>query len=295
MVFCFRKAMKKIKLKAYGKINLGLDVLGKRDDGYHDLDMVMQSVDVYDNITITKNKTGEITVKSNTSNIPNDESNLAYKAAKLLISEFEIKKGVDIEIEKNIPISGGMAGGSTDCAAVLKGMNKLFKLRLSEKELMDRGVKLGADVPFCIMGKTARAEGIGEVLTPIPNKMKGYIVLAKPPISVSTGFVYGRIDEVEVKNKPDTEAMIKALKKKDLKGLADSICNVLEEVTIPDYPIVQEIKDKLMANGALNAMMTGSGPTVFGLFDDKKKATAAVDSLKESRILEQLYLVKFVN
>ena len=287
--------MKKIKLKAYGKINLGLDVLGKRDDGYHDLDMVMQSVDVYDNITITKNKTGEITVKSNTSNIPNDESNLAYKAAKLLTSEFEIKKGVDIEIEKNIPISGGMAGGSTDCAAVLKGMNKLFKLRLSEKELMDRGVKLGADVPFCIMGKTARAEGIGEVLTPIPNKMKGYIVLAKPPISVSTGFVYGRIDEVEVKNKPDTEAMIKALKKKDLKGLADSICNVLEEVTIPDYPIVQEIKDKLMANGALNAMMTGSGPTVFGLFDDKKKATAAVDSLKESRILEQLYLVKFVN
>ena len=295
MVFCFRKAMKKIKLKAYGKINLGLDVLGKRDDGYHDLDMVMQSVDVYDNITITKNKTGEITVKSNTSNIPNDESNLAYKAAKLLISEFKIQKGVDIEIEKNIPISGGMAGGSTDCAAVLKGMNKLFKLRLSEKELMDRGVKLGADVPFCIMGKTARAEGIGEVLTPIPNKMKGYIVLAKPPISVSTGFVYGRIDEVEVKNKPDTEAMIKALKKKDLKGLADSICNVLEEVTIPDYPIVQEIKDKLMANGALNAMMTGSGPTVFGLFDDKKKATAAVDSLKESRILEQLYLVKFVN
>ena len=287
--------MKKIKLKAYGKINLGLDVLGKRDDGYHDLDMVMQSVDVYDNITITKNKTGEITVKSNTSNIPNDESNLAYKAAKLLMDEFEIKKGVDIEIEKNIPISGGMAGGSTDCAAVLKGMNKLFKLRLSEQELMDRGVKLGADVPFCIMGKTARAEGIGEVLTPIPNKMKGYIVLAKPPISVSTGFVYGRIDEVEVKNKPDTEAMIKALKKKDLKALAESICNVLEEVTIPDYPIVQEIKDKMLANGALNAMMTGSGPTVFGLFDDKKKATAAVDELKESRILEQLYLVIFVN
>ena len=254
MVFCFRKAMKKIKLKAYGKINLGLDVLGKRDDGYHDLDMVMQSVDVYDNITITKNKTGEITVKSNTSNIPNDESNLAYKAAKLLMDEFEIKKGVDIEIEKNIPISGGMAGGSTDCAAVLKGMNKLFKLRLSEQELMDRGVKLGADVPFCILGKSARAEGIGEVLTPIPNKMKGYIVLAKPPISVSTGFVYGRIDEVEVKNKPDTEAMIKALKKKDLKALADSICNVLEEVTIPDYPIVQEIKDKMIANGALNSL-----------------------------------------
>ena len=296
MVFCFlRGAMKKIKLKAYGKINLGLDVLGRRDDGYHDLDMIMQSVDLCDQITIAKNKTGEIKVTSNTSKIPNDESNLAYKSAKLLIDEFEIKKGVDIEIEKKIPISGGMAGGSTDCAAVLKGMNKLFKLRLSEQELMDRGVKLGADVPFCIMGKTARAEGIGEVLTPIKNKLKGYIVLAKPPISVSTGFVYGRIDEVEVKNKPDTEAMIEAIKKKDLKGLADTICNVLEEVTIPDYPIVKEIKDKMIENGAINAMMTGSGPTVFGLFDDKKKAVAAVDVLKESRILEQLYLAKFVN
>ena len=287
--------MKKIKLDAYGKINLGLDVLGKRDDGYHDLDMIMQSVDLADKIIITKNDSGEITVKSNTGKIPNDESNLAYKAAKILMDEFDIKKGVEIEIEKNIPISGGMAGGSTDCAAVLKGMNKLFKLKLSEQDLMDRGVKLGADVPYCIMGKTARAQGIGEILTPIPNKLKGYIVLAKPPISVSTGFVYGRIDEVEVKNKPDTEAMIEAIKNKDLKALSDTICNVLEEVTIPDYPIVQEIKDKMMAHGALNSMMTGSGPTVFGLYDDKKKAIETVDALKESRTLEQLYLVKFVN
>ena len=287
--------MKQIKLDAYGKINLGLDVLGKRDDGYHDLDMIMQSVDLADKIIITKNDSGEITVKSNTGKIPNDESNLAYKAAKVLIDEFDIKKGVEIEIEKNIPISGGMAGGSTDCAAVLKGMNKLFKLKLSEQDLMDRGVKLGADVPYCIMGKTARAQGIGEILTPIPNKLKGYIVLAKPPISVSTGFVYGRIDEVEVKNKPDTEAMIEAIKNKDLKALSDTICNVLEEVTIPDYPIVQEIKDKMMAHGALNSMMTGSGPTVFGLYDDKKKAIETVDALKESRTLEQLYLVKFVN
>ena len=287
--------MKQIKLDAYGKINLGLDVLGKRDDGYHDLDMIMQSVDLADKIIITKNDSGEITVKSNTGKIPNDESNLAYKAAKVLVDEFDIKKGVEIEIEKNIPISGGMAGGSTDCAAVLKGMNKLFRLKLSEQDLMDRGVKLGADVPYCIMGKTARAQGIGEILTPIPNKLKGYIVLAKPPISVSTGFVYGRIDEVEVKNKPDTEAMIEAIKKKDLEALSNTICNVLEEVTIPDYPIVQEIKDKMIAHGALNSMMTGSGPTVFGLYSDKKKAIETVDALKETRTLEQLYLVKFVN
>ena len=287
--------MKSIKLKAYGKINLGLDVLGKRDDGYHDLDMIMQSVDLHDVITITKNDSGEITVKSSTSKIPNDKSNLAYRAAKLLMEEFGIKKGVEIEIEKNIPISGGMAGGSADCAAVLKGMNKLFKLKLTEQQLMARGVRLGADVPFCIMGKTARAEGIGEVLTPIKNKIKGYIVLAKPPISVSTGFVYGRIDKVKVKNKPDTEAMIDALEGNDLEMLACNICNVLEEVTIPDYPVVQEIKVMMKKDGALNAMMTGSGPTVFGLFDSKEKAIEAVGHLNDSGILEQLFLAKFVN
>ena len=287
--------MKSIKLKAYGKINLGLDVLGKRDDGYHDLDMIMQSVDLHDVITITKNDSGKITVKSSTSKIPNDKSNLAYRAAKLLMEEFGIKKGVEIEIEKNIPISGGMAGGSADCAAVLKGMNKLFKLKLTEQQLMARGVRLGADVPFCIMGKTARAEGIGEVLTPIKNKIKGYIVLAKPPISVSTGFVYGRIDKVKVKNKPDTEAMIDALEDNDLEMLACNICNVLEEVTIPDYPVVQEIKVMMKKDGALNAMMTGSGPTVFGLFDSKEKAITAIGHLTDSGILEQLFLAKFVN
>ena len=287
--------MKSIKLKAYGKINLGLDVLGKRDDGYHDLDMIMQSVDLHDVITITKNDSGEITVKSNTSKIPNDKSNLAYRAAKLLMERFQIAGGVSVHLEKRIPVAAGMAGGSTDCAAVLKGMNKLFKLKLTEQQLMARGVRLGADVPFCIMGKTARAEGIGEVLTPIKNKIKGYIVLAKPPISVSTGFVYGRIDKVKVKNKPDTEAMIKALEDNDLEMLACNICNVLEEVTIPDYPVVQDIKVMMKKDGALNAMMTGSGPTVFGLFDSKEKAITAIGHLTDSGILEQLFLAKFVN
>lgn len=287
--------MKSIKLKAYGKINLGLDVLGKRDDGYHDLDMIMQSVDLHDVITITKNDSGEITVKSSTSKIPNDKSNLAYRAAKLLMEEFNIEKGVEIEIEKNIPISGGMAGGSADCAAVLKGMNKLFKLKLTEQQLMARGVRLGADVPFCIMGKTARAEGIGEVLTPIPNKLKGYLVIAKPPISVSTGFAYGQIDKVKIKNRPDTEGIIEAIKENDLNSLAKTICNVFEEVTIPEHKEIEEIKTKLKDCGALNAMMSGSGPTVFGIFDDKKKAVEAIDRIKELDVLEQLFLAKFVN
>ena len=287
--------MKSIKLKAYGKINLGLDVLGKRDDGYHDLDMIMQSVDLHDVITITKNDSGEITVKSSTSKIPNDKSNLAYRAAKLLMEEFNIEKGVEIEIEKNIPISGGMAGGSADCAAVLKGMNKLFKLKLTEQQLMARGVRLGADVPFCIMGKTARAEGIGEVLTPIPNKLKGYLVIAKPPISVSTGFAYGQIDKVKIKNRPNTEGIIDAVKENDLDSLAKTICNVFEEVTIPEHKEIKEIKTKLKDCGALNAMMSGSGPTVFGIFEDKKKAVEAIDRIKELDVLEQLFLAKFVN
>lgn len=287
--------MKKIKLNAYGKINLGLDVLGKRDDGYHDLDMIMQSVDLSDLITIAKNDSGEITVKSSTTKIPNDKSNLAYRAAKLLIEEFNIEKGVEIEIEKNIPISGGMAGGSADCAAVLIGMNKLFKLKLTEQQLMARGVRLGADVPFCIMGKTARAEGIGEVLTPIPNKLKGYLVIAKPPISVSTGFAYGQIDKVKIKNRPNTEGIIEAVKENDLNSLAERICNVFEEVTIPEHKEIEEIKTKLKDCGALNAMMSGSGPTVFGIFDDKKKAMETVNCLKELDILEQLFLAKFVN
>ena len=287
--------MKSIKLKAYGKINLGLDVLGKRDDGYHDLDMIMQSVDLHDVITITKNDSGEITVKSSTSKIPNDKSNLAYRAAKLLMEEFNIEKGVEIEIEKNIPISGGMAGGSADCAAVLKGMNKLFKLKLTEQQLMARGVRLGADVPFCIMGKTARAEGIGEVLTPIPNKLKGYLVIAKPPISVSTGFAYGQIDKVKIKNRPDTEGIIEAIKENDLNSLAKTICNVFEEVTIPEHKEIEDIKTKLKDCGALNAMMSGSGPTVFGIFDEKKKAVEAIDRIKELDVLEQLFLAKFVN
>ncbi len=287
--------MKSIKLKAYGKINLGLDVLGKRDDRYHDLDMIMQSVDLHDVITITKNDSGEITVKSSTSKIPNDKSNLAYRAAKLLMEEFNIEKGVEIEIEKNIPISGGMAGGSADCAAVLKGMNKLFKLKLTEQQLMARGVRLGADVPFCIMGKTARAEGIGEVLTPIPNKLKGYLVIAKPPISVSTGFAYGQIDKVKIKNRPDTEGIIDAVKENDLNSLAKTICNVFEEVTIPEHKEIEEIKRKLKDCGALNAMMSGSGPTVFGIFEDKKKAVEAIDRIKELDVLEQLFLAKFVN
>lgn len=284
--------MDKISQVAFGKINLGLNVLKKRFDGYHDLDMIMQTVDISDVITITKtDEKNTIEVSSNTGKIPNDSSNLAYKAAEIICDEFDITDGIKIEIEKNIPIAAGMAGGSADCAATLKAMNKLFDLGLSTGELMDRGVSLGADVPFCVLGGTARAEGIGEVLTPLTPMPYCYILLAKPDVSVSTGFVYGRIDEINVENKPDTEAMISAIENGDLEKLAKNICNVLEEVTIPDYPIIEDIKNEMKNAGALNAMMTGSGPTVFGIFDDEDKAKVAMEKLKLFE-LEQLYLTK---
>lgn len=286
--------MNSIKLKTYGKINLILDVLGTLPNGYHDLDMVMQTVDIYDELTITKTNNDEITISSNTGAIPNDNSNLAYKAAKALKDKFGIEENVDIYIDKNIPIAAGMAGGSADCAGTLKGMNELFGLGLSEDELCEIGVKLGADVPYCIKGGTKRAQGIGEVLTELKDVPQAYVLLAKPPISVSTGFVYGRIDEVDVTKKPDTEAMISAIEDGDIKGVASNICNVLEEVTIPDYPIVADIKNKMIEQGALNAMMTGSGPTVFGIFDDEQKALNCQKELVDMNTLEKVALTQFV-
>ena len=287
--------MEKIELKAYGKINLGLDVLRKRTDGYHDLDMIMQTVDVYDDIVITKTNTlGEIKVKTDTMVLSNGKDNLAYMAAKLLFDEFDIHQGVCIEIHKRIPIAGGMAGGSADCAATLKGINQMFHLGLNQKQLMERGVKLGADVPYCIMGGTAIARGIGEVLTPLPTPPQCYVIIAKPPVSVSTAYVYGHIKPDEIQKHPDIEGMVVAIKEQNLKKLASLLYNVMEDVTVPEYPIIKDIKEVMIGKGALNAIMSGSGPTVFGLFDDFKKAQNAMEVLREKELTEQLYLTKFV-
>ena len=269
--------MEKIELKAYGKINLGLDVIRKRPDGYHDLDMIMQMVDVYDDIVITKNKTGKIEVKTDTAVLSNGKDNLAYMAAKMLMDEFKIKDGVNIYINKRIPIAGGMAGGSSDCATTLMGINQLFELGLSKEELMERGVKLGADVPYCVLGGTAIARGIGEVLTPLPAPADCHVIIAKPPVSVSTAYVYGHIKPLEITKRPDIEAMAQSIKDGDLKKMASLIYNVMEDVTVGEYPIISEIKQVMLDNGALNSIMSGSGPTVFGLFDDKEKAQQCED------------------
>lgn len=287
--------MEKIELKAYGKINLGLDVLRKRPDGYHDLDMIMQTVDVYDDILIAETEnSGEITVKTDALVLSNGTDNLAYMAAKTLLDEFGIGQGISINIHKRIPIAGGMAGGSADCAATLCGINKMFDLGLDKEQLMERGVKLGADVPYCIMGGTAIARGIGEILTPLPTPPQCHIVIAKPPISVSTAYVYGHIRPDEIQRHPDIEAMSSAIKEQDLKKLASLLYNVMEDVTVPAYPVIKNIKEVMIAQGALNSIMSGSGPTVFGLFNDLKKAQNAMEALKEKELTEQLYLTKFI-
>ena len=269
--------MDQLQLKAYGKINLGLDVIRKRSDGYHDLDMIMQMVDVYDDVILTKKDYDDIIVKTDTLILPNGKENLAYMAAKMLTDEFKIRQGLEIEIHKRIPIAGGMAGGSSDCAATLIGVNRMFDLGLSKEELMERGVKLGADVPYCILGGTAIARGIGEILTPLPTPPRCHVVIAKPPVSVSTAFVYGRIQPDKIKKRPDIERMAEAVREQDLYQLAELLYNVMEDVTVPRYPVIQDIKDVMLREGALNAIMSGSGPTVFGLYDDKTKAEKTVN------------------
>ena len=286
--------MDKLELKAYGKINLGLDVIRKRPDGYHDLDMVMQMVDVYDDVILTQIEGTEIVVRTDTAVLSNGTDNLAYMAARILMDEFGITQGLEITIKKRIPIAGGMAGGSSDCAATLKGVNQMFNLGLSKEELMERGVRLGADVPYCILGGTAIARGIGEILTPLPTPPKCHVIIAKPPVSVSTAFVYGNIRPDKIERRPDIEVMVSAIKTQDLYKLAESLYNVMEDITVPQYPIIQEIKTVMLDNGALNSIMSGSGPTVFGLYDDIEKAEQTVELLKAKELTEQLYLTKFI-
>ena len=282
----------RIQLKALAKINLGLDVLRRREDGYHEVKMIMQTISLHDDLETRRIKTPEIQVKTNLYYLPTNENNLVYKAAKLLMDEFGIKEGVAIQLKKRIPVAAGMAGGSTDGAAVLWGMNQMYGLGLSRQELMERGVKLGADVPYCVQRGTALAEGIGERLSVLPSMPKCTILIAKPGISVSTKFVYENLhaNDLKPEQHPDVDSMIEAMKEKNLDLLCERMGNVLETVTIPAYPVIQEIKEHMMTCGAAGAMMSGSGPTVFGIFHSPVQAKAAMKDLKVNGLAKQLYL-----
>lgn len=287
--------MDKIKLKALGKINLGLDVLGRRPNGYHDVRMVMQTVYLYDQILLEKTDKEGISLETNLFYLPVNENNLAYRATKMLIDEFAIKEGVHISLEKHIPVAAGMAGGSSNAAAVLYGMNRLFQLGLTDQELMDRSVQLGADVPYCIMRGTVLAEGIGEKLTPLPAMPKCHVLLAKPPISVSTQKVYEKLDAQKVTKHPDIDGILLGLQTGDLKKITSSMGNVLENVTITEYPQIERIKDVMKEEGALNAMMSGSGPTVFGIYDDKMLARRAAARIREEQLAKQVHVTTMHN
>lgn len=284
-----------LTLKALAKINLGLDVLGRRENGYHDVRMIMQTIYLYDNVTLTKVCEPGIRLETNLSYLPVDENNIAYKAAKILIDEFDIQEGVDIRLDKHIPVAAGMAGGSSNAAAVLVGMNRLFRLGLSQEELMERGVSLGADVPYCVMRGTALAEGIGEQLSSLPPLPRCYVLVAKPGISVSTKMVYETLDAKEIVEHPDIDGILEGLERQDLRKITESMGNVLETVTIEKYPIIETIKKAMKDAGALNAMMSGSGPTVFGIFEDKQTALKAQQKIKQMNVAKQVYLANVHN
>lgn len=287
--------MKEISVKALAKINLGLDVVRRREDGYHEVRMVMQTIHLFDRLQIARNRSGEITLSTNLPFLPTNENNLVYKAAKLLKDEFQIKDGIDVKLHKHIPVAAGMAGGSTDAAAVLYGMNRIFDLGLSGTDLMKRGVHIGADVPYCLMRGTALAEGIGEELTALSPMVKCPVLIAKPQISVSTKFVYENLKLNEQTVHPDIDRLVEDIKAKDLRKIAGDMGNVLETVTIPNYPIIAQIKDHMMDHGALNAMMSGSGPTVFGLFEHEDVAVAAYEAMRASGLAKQVYLTSIYN
>lgn len=287
--------MKEISVKALAKINLGLDVVRRREDGYHEVRMVMQTIHLFDRLEIKKIQGGNITIATNLSFLPTNENNLVYKAAKLLMDEFHIGDGIDVKLYKHIPVAAGMAGGSTDAAAVLYGMNRIFDLGLTKEELMERGVKIGADVPYCIMRGTALAEGIGEKLTALPPMVKCPVLIAKPQINVSTRFVYENLKLNAKTVHPDINKLVDDITEKDLKKIALDMGNVLETVTIPNYPVIAEIKEQMMEHGAAGSMMSGSGPTVFGLFEKEDTAEAAYEAIRESGLAKQIYLTSIYN
>ena len=279
-----------MRLQAFAKINLGLDVLGKREDGYHEVRMIMQTIRMYDQLDMRKSVEPGIHLKTNKKYIPVDENNLVWRAAKLMMDTCGIMEGVSIHLHKVIPVAAGMAGGSSDAAATLVGMNRLFHCGLSKEKLMELGVQIGADVPYCVLRGTALAEGIGEKLTVLPPMPDCWILIGKPGISVSTKYVYTTLDLNTDTVHPDIDGMKKALEDGNLYGITERMGNVLQDVTIPAYPEVERIKEQMKALGAVNAMMSGSGPTVFGIFDNEEKAQEACQKLRESGSCQQVFL-----
>ncbi len=286
---------KSIQLNAYAKINLGLDVIGKRPDGYHEVRMIMQTIGLHDKLSINTIHNPNIKMKTNLPFLPVNDKNIVYKAVSLIKEKYQIKEGIYINLKKRIPVSAGLAGGSTDAAAALIGMNKLFDLDLSLEDLMDIGVTLGADVPYCLIGGTALSEGIGEKLTSLPPFPDSNILVVKPNINVSTKKIYGNFDLSKVENHPNIDGIIAGIKDNNLQEATNHFANVLETVTVKMHPKINIIKETMLNQGALTSLMSGSGPTVFGIFDDNKKAQDAFYHFKTSNFRYRVFLTKPVS
>ena len=288
--------MDQITRKAYAKINLGLDVIRRRPDGYHEVKMIMQTVGICDILTFRKSgrQDGAVTLFLDKKELPCGKENLVYRAAELLTRTHGLRDGVEITLEKRIPIAAGMAGGSTDAAAVFHGMNELFGLSMSLQEMKDLGVGIGADVPYCIQGGTALSEGIGEILTALPSPPAAYLLIAKPDISVSTKFVYENLHADTLKSHPDIDGMVQALERGSLEGIVSRMENVLETVTVREYPVIHMLKDIMRREGALNALMSGSGPTVFGVYKTREAAEASRPAVEKSGMAKEIFVTEFV-
>lgn len=284
-----------LHLKAYGKVNLGLDVIRRREDGYHEVRMIMQTVKLYDRIILERNHSGRISLRTNLPYLPVNEKNLVYRAIDIIRREYGIKDGVSANIIKRIPVAAGMAGGSTDAAAAFVGMNQLFSLNITQEKLMEYGVSLGADIPYCIMRGTALSEGIGEILTPLPPVPGCWFLIVKPGFSMSTKFVYEHLTLDEHTVHPDIDGMVDALGRRDLDGVAGRLGNVLEQVTKQHYPAIDELKTIMNKNGALNSLMSGSGPTVFGIFTSREKAENAARACRRHPAVRQTAVVRPFN
>lgn len=285
--------MNRITRKAYAKINLGLDVLKRRPDGYHEVKMIMQTINLYDELIFEKNSSvacPPITIICDSGAVPVGEENIIYRAATRIYERYRLKQAVTITLKKVIPVAAGMAGGSADAAAVFHGLNDLFDLGISIPEMCKMATEIGADIPFCIISGTAFSEGIGEKLTPLPPAPPCGILIAKPDIHVSTQWVYENLCVNDIARHPDIDGMVTAIHKQDLTGIITRMENVLETVTIGKYPRIDEIKVKMLSHGAESALMSGSGPTVFGIFTNEKKAQAAYHKMKEEY---EAYLTSF--
>ena len=285
--------MEEITLKAMAKINLGLDVIRRREDGYHEVRMIMQTVNLYDELTFRKQQGGRVRLTTNLRSLPTDGHNLIVKTVELLRKEYGIKEGLSVHLKKKIPVAAGMAGGSTDAAAAFAGMNELFDLGMTMEDMQKKAVAIGADVPYCIQGGTALSEGIGEILTPLPSAPRCSVIIAQPPIHVSTRFVYENLHLDKLEKHPDIDGILDGIREGNIRGVAERLENVLETVTEKEYPVIGQIKQFLMQRGALGALMSGSGPTVFALYDRNDLAAQACEELRRAGLAKQVYLTSF--